>query len=537
MKRDKMNKTEDKTIIQKNAQKDNLTVTDGKAAGLTKLLHSGFGMTPSFMKDVFIKRQSIVGARYQGGSDELMEDLDPGTKVTFLREPDNKFDRKAIMALDAKGRKIGYIPRYENEFMSPLMDAGKRFYGIVAIDPATAREDSKTPFQIVVDLYMQEFVRPGDMTEIPRQGADGSYVVAHLRVAGNEKHRLWLVYAIRVINGEERGSFKETFSYFDDAPDEEYTSEIRELQEFMGQLPLVIHGYTETIREAIEESWGLALGKPFSNRVIDTKVMADNHLRKISYGSLSFIAQRLGIRVEAEDLYEIRCRQTWELYKRMDKSELEPVEKEEPAEDESYKNELKERLVTECLRAFREKAEEEDMYSAILALEVAVDLGYREDYSVIGTFYLLEEMGHKDIEKGYMWQKRFYDDYVRGNLELKDNHSLISVCNNIATIELWKLIDEYGADGIEASELKAITDYWKMAIEAAEEDPEPEEDTNKTEMLLAMGSCLCNGMIVSEGHENVAIPKDLEYAKRAAKEALRRGDERAREILEEIEEG
>ena len=47
--------------------------------GLSTLLHTGAGVNPSFVKDILIGKQPIVGARYRGGSDQLMEDLDPGS--------------------------------------------------------------------------------------------------------------------------------------------------------------------------------------------------------------------------------------------------------------------------------------------------------------------------------------------------------------------------------------------------------------------------------------------------------------------------
>ena len=113
--------------------KQELSFSDGT---LSTLLHSSIGMDVRsvFTKDIFLVHQAIVGMRFQGGADELMDDLKPGSRVTFLREPDNEYDRKAVMALDEDGRQIGYIPRHQNAVISALMDAGKLFYGIVPDD-------------------------------------------------------------------------------------------------------------------------------------------------------------------------------------------------------------------------------------------------------------------------------------------------------------------------------------------------------------------------------------------------------------------
>ena len=111
-------------------RKQELAISDG---GITALLHGSgsFDVQAAFSKDIYLVHQMIVGMRYQGGADELLHDLKPGSRVTFLREPDNEYDHRAVMAVDGRGRKIGYIPRNQNAIISALLDAGKSFYGIV----------------------------------------------------------------------------------------------------------------------------------------------------------------------------------------------------------------------------------------------------------------------------------------------------------------------------------------------------------------------------------------------------------------------
>ena len=94
-------------------------------ASLSALLHAGLGVPSPFMKDIFLVRQAIVGTRYLGGSDELVDDLKPGSRISFIAEPDNKYDENAVMALDSQGRKLGYIPMHENSIISALLKAGK----------------------------------------------------------------------------------------------------------------------------------------------------------------------------------------------------------------------------------------------------------------------------------------------------------------------------------------------------------------------------------------------------------------------------
>ena len=42
---------------------------------LSAAMHMGAGFASPFMKDILLKRQRIVGTRYQGGSDELVAEL------------------------------------------------------------------------------------------------------------------------------------------------------------------------------------------------------------------------------------------------------------------------------------------------------------------------------------------------------------------------------------------------------------------------------------------------------------------------------
>ena len=43
----------------------------------------------------------------------------------FLQREDNPFDKKAILVLNSKKQKLGYVPEKDNVVFSRLMDAGK----------------------------------------------------------------------------------------------------------------------------------------------------------------------------------------------------------------------------------------------------------------------------------------------------------------------------------------------------------------------------------------------------------------------------
>ncbi len=57
--------------------------------------------------------------------ESVFDELKAGDKLNLQREPDNRFDENAILVLNEKGAKLGYIPEKDNVVFSRLMDAGK----------------------------------------------------------------------------------------------------------------------------------------------------------------------------------------------------------------------------------------------------------------------------------------------------------------------------------------------------------------------------------------------------------------------------
>ena len=327
---------EDENYNRTGPDANGVTLTDPlkRMTSLSELMHAGMEIPSPFMKDLFLKKQRIVGTRYQGGSDDLVEDLLPGSRVFFVAEPENSFDEHAVMALDSKGRKLGYIPRYENDIIAALLKSGKSFYGIVTEEQTnhkvSAPGTQKTPYSLLVDLYMREFRSPEEMSGIPRQGYLGSYAVTDFSLTENPEQRL-SIYSIKVINGEEKDYFYRNASCIDR---KEYAECIAAFQQFCGQLPIVGHGIGKKVLAMVEEACVVELGMPFSNQVIDTRKMALNHLPKARDTSLDGLAEQLGIDLSCETQEETRCRMVWELYCRIERAELEKQPAETvPAED------------------------------------------------------------------------------------------------------------------------------------------------------------------------------------------------------------
>ncbi len=65
----------------------------------------------------------VAGTSYLEDA-SVLDEIKVGDKL-ILRREDNKFDSKAILVLDEKERKLGYVPEKDNIVFSRLMDAGK----------------------------------------------------------------------------------------------------------------------------------------------------------------------------------------------------------------------------------------------------------------------------------------------------------------------------------------------------------------------------------------------------------------------------
>lgn len=55
----------------------------------------------------------------------VFDDIRENDRLILQREPENSFDENAILVLDDRNRKLGYIPEKDNIVFARLMDAGK----------------------------------------------------------------------------------------------------------------------------------------------------------------------------------------------------------------------------------------------------------------------------------------------------------------------------------------------------------------------------------------------------------------------------
>jgi hypothetical protein len=64
----------------------------------------------------------ITGFQHHGGP-AVLHELEVGTPLTLVREPENIYDKYAVR-IEFRGRHIGFIPREQNRTVSELLQQG-----------------------------------------------------------------------------------------------------------------------------------------------------------------------------------------------------------------------------------------------------------------------------------------------------------------------------------------------------------------------------------------------------------------------------
>lgn len=110
------------------------------ALGMAVAVRQAAGRERSLaLLDTYVAGTAYYEARRVAG------DLRPGDVLVLRREPANAYDDLAIEVFTARGAKLGYVPRADNEPFARLMDAGKRVEAeVAAVDPGRWRDIAMT---------------------------------------------------------------------------------------------------------------------------------------------------------------------------------------------------------------------------------------------------------------------------------------------------------------------------------------------------------------------------------------------------------
>lgn len=129
-----------------------LIKTEG--SGLVSLFHGANGelvIPKPFERDIFLFDTYVAGTTHVEGIEELEQYLNIEDKLVFLREPDNQYDKQAIVIKTVDGVKIGYVPKKDNVIFARLMDAGKLLFGRIS-----AKEKKGSWVKINIKVYLHD---------------------------------------------------------------------------------------------------------------------------------------------------------------------------------------------------------------------------------------------------------------------------------------------------------------------------------------------------------------------------------------------
>ena len=122
--------------------------------GLIGLMHGkdgGLSIPKPFERDIFLFDTYVAGTTHIEGIEELEPHLNTDDRLEFFREPDNQYDKQAIVIKTADGVKIGYVPQNDNVIFARLMDAGKLLFGKI-----TSKEKKGTWVKLGIKVYLHE---------------------------------------------------------------------------------------------------------------------------------------------------------------------------------------------------------------------------------------------------------------------------------------------------------------------------------------------------------------------------------------------
>ena len=122
--------------------------------GLVGLLHGKNGeilIPKPFEKDIFLFDTYVAGTTHIEGIEELESHLNVDDRLEFFREPDNRYDKQAIVIKTIDGVKIGYVPKQDNVIFARLMDAGKLLFGKI-----TSKEKKGSWVKIYIKVFLHE---------------------------------------------------------------------------------------------------------------------------------------------------------------------------------------------------------------------------------------------------------------------------------------------------------------------------------------------------------------------------------------------
>ena len=127
-------------------------LTEVKQNMLSTITSNPLGELIKPLQNEILLFDSYIAGTTHIKDETVFDDLKEVDKLTLQREPDNRFDENAILVLNEKSQKLGYIPEKDNIVFARLMDAGK--YLIARVGDM----DTKGSFRkISINIYLVDF--------------------------------------------------------------------------------------------------------------------------------------------------------------------------------------------------------------------------------------------------------------------------------------------------------------------------------------------------------------------------------------------
>lgn len=95
---------------------------------------------PGASAKILLQNSPLAGFRYYEGK-RLWSEMKVGDTLQLVREPGNAYDPNAVR-VEWQGRKLGYVPRADNEALARFMDRGSKAEARI-----TRLKKSRNPWQ------------------------------------------------------------------------------------------------------------------------------------------------------------------------------------------------------------------------------------------------------------------------------------------------------------------------------------------------------------------------------------------------------
>ena len=96
-----------------------------------------------------VQSSPLAGFRYHAAA-EVWDELRVGDRLELARERDNPYDANAV-SVSWRGRKLGYVPRYENAALAWGLDRGAPLVARISRLAPEARPSRRLEFEVVAE--------------------------------------------------------------------------------------------------------------------------------------------------------------------------------------------------------------------------------------------------------------------------------------------------------------------------------------------------------------------------------------------------